>query len=311
MNGKKNIFIVDDVQENLQVLGNILKEQGFNISFARDGVQALKGVEKRKPDLILLDVSMPEMDGYEACERLKSDSDTSDIPVIFLTARSEVEDMVKGFRLGAVDYVTKPFHKEELLARVSTHLDLKDAKDIIKRQVEELEKKNEELYQNSITDRLTGVSNRLFLLDFLNREFSKARRKETPLSCIILDIDHFKKVNDSYGHLAGDRILAETAKLINSEVRNEDVFGRYGGEEFLLILPDTTMDEARKVGEKVRTAVESNTVLFEGKELKITISLGLAEYLNSESANEDQLIGSADTALYSAKKSGRNRLVAN
>ncbi len=314
---KQSIFVVDDVQANLQVVGNILKGKGLNISFARNGEQALLGIKKKKPDLILLDISMPEMDGYEVCERLLADDQLSEIPVIFLTARTQTEDIVKGFRVGAVDYVTKPFNPEELLARVFTHLELKLARDTIKSQnleLKELNKtlkaKNEELYRLSVTDKLTGVYNRLYLMDALSKEFARSHRHHMDLSCIILDIDHFKKFNDTYGHQVGDDVLVQTAQLVKSLLRQEDYFGRYGGEEFLLILPDIDISGALKVAEKVRETIEEARYSIDILRLSVTVSLGISDIRSGDIRSGEALVHNADLALYEAKKTGRNRSIA-
>ena len=306
---KKNIYIVDDIEENLQVVGAMLKEEGLNISFARNGESALKGIAKKIPDLILLDISMPEMDGYEVCEHLKTDKATADIPVIFLTGRSQADDIIKGFQYGAVDYVTKPFNAEELLARVSTHLELKESRDIISRQNNELKELNSELYQLSITDKLTGIYNRLYIMEMISKEFSKSKRNNSTFSCILFDIDHFKKFNDTYGHLAGDHVLEKTAQLARDMIRTEDSLGRYGGEEFLLVLPDINAEKAEAVGEKIRAAIQDCSYTFGKHTLNVTISLGVSDNTRSDPEDEKEIIDNADKALYKAKNEGRNRAV--
>ena len=309
MDEKKNIFIVDDIEENLQVIGTILKENNLNISFARNGTQAIAGIEKKLPDLILLDITMPDIDGFEVCGKLKANPATEDIPIIFLTARTQTEEIVRGFRTGAVDYVTKPFNKEELLARVSTHLQLKEARDIISRQNEELKIKNEELYRTSITDKLTQVYNRLYIMEALSKEFSRCKRHKEQLSCILFDIDHFKNCNDTYGHQTGDAVLIGTAQAARSQIRKEDHFGRYGGEEFLLVLPNTTAGEALEVAEKIRKKIEGHVVEYGNNKLNITISLGIADNSDPQTKDEEELLHKADIALYHAKDSGRNRTI--
>jgi len=309
MNDKKNIFIVDDVQENLQVIGNILKDQNMNISFARNGKQALTGIEKKLPDLILLDINMPDITGYDVCEKLKANEITKHIPIIFLTARTQTDDIVKGFQLGAVDYVTKPFNREELLARVFTHLELKEARDIIHKQNEELKQKNEELYNTSITDKLTQVHNRLYIMEALSKEFSRCKRHKENLSCILFDIDHFKKCNDTYGHQTGDMALIETALLTQSILRKEDYFGRYGGEEFLLVLPNTTAEEAKIAAEKIRIKIETHEIQYNKNKLSITVSMGISDNNDNGVETEEELLHKADLALYHAKHQGRNRTI--
>ena len=300
---------MDDIEENLQVIGSILKDNNLNISFARSGTQAISGIEKKLPDLVLLDISMPDIDGYEVCRRLKALPETQDIPIIFLTARTLTEEIVKGFRTGAVDYVTKPFNREELLARVSTHLQLKEARDIISRQNEELTMKNDELYRISITDKLTQVHNRMYIMEALGKEFSRCKRHKDNLSCVLLDIDHFKKINDTYGHQTGDMVLIETALLTSSQIRKEDHFGRYGGEEFLLVLPAAGADEARLLSEKIRKKIENHIVKYNRNKLKVTISAGISDNRDAAVESDGELLRRADIALYKAKNMGRNRSI--
>ena len=301
-----NIYIVDDIQENIQVLGKILIEQGYNIHVARNGNQLLNGIQKMKPDLILLDISMPGMDGYEVCKILKADNSTRDIPIIFLTARTEKNDIVKGFRTGGVDYITKPFYAEELLARVNTHLELKRARDMVIQQKEDLQLKNNELYNMSITDNLTKAYNRRYMMEVLEKEFSRSQRHSSDLSCIIFDIDHFKKFNDTYGHQAGDFVLEETAGRVKEGVRKEDYFARYGGEEFIILLPDINIDMAFSAAEKIRMIVESSHYIREKLEVSVTISLGVSSFGRNHPKTQDELVYFADTALFQAKESGRN-----
>ncbi len=308
---KKNIFIIDDEKTNIQVITTILKEKLMNISFALDGKRGLEAIARELPDLVLLDLSMPDMDGFEVCKRLKADAATAEIPVIFLTARVESENIVKGFSLGAVDYINRPFLREELLVRISTHLELKESRDLIREQNEELKIKNNELYIMSITDKLTDVYNRLYIMNALTREFSKSKRHLTDLSCILFDIDDFKKFNDKHGYQHGDFILKETAQLVKSILRTEDYFGRYGGEEFLIILPGVTTNEARVVAEKVRQKVESAQYTIEDRSVSISISLGIANINYDIPLSEKELLLFADNALYEAKERGKNQTVAH
>ncbi|MCP4220389.1 MAG: response regulator, partial [bacterium] len=189
-NGRARILIVDDNPENLQVLGKTLREEGYKLLAARSGMQALTSVKKKKPDLILLDIMMPEMDGYEVCRRLKQDPQTDRIPVIFLTAKSDTADMVKGFELGGVDYITKPFVKEIVFARINVHIKLKSA----------LEK----LEEMSVTDELTGVFNRRYAYIILEKYIASAKRERKNFVLCYIDIDHLKTINDTYGHSKGD-----------------------------------------------------------------------------------------------------------
>jgi PleD family two-component response regulator len=238
------VLIVDDVAKNLQLLGNILKKENYRIAAANNGKQAVAIASDINPDLILLDVMMPEMDGFEACGKLKNIPETKDIPIIFLTAKVETEDMIKGFKAGAVDYVTKPFNSYELLARVKTHLELKISRDL-------LEKKNKLLEILSITDGLTGLYNHRYIVDALSQRITETRRYGKPLSIVMLDIDYFKKINDKYGHVFGDEVLIKISSVIEETVREVDIAGRYGGEEFLIVIPDTDSSGAYKTAERL------------------------------------------------------------
>ena len=302
----QNIYIVDDILENIQVLGKILVDHGYNIQVAHSGEQLLTGIQKKIPDLILLDVSMPGMDGYEVCRTLKKKDATKDIPVIFLTARTDKDDIIKGFKAGGIDYITKPFHADELLIRVNTHLQLKQAHDLIKQQKEDLQQKNDELYSLSITDGLTKIHNRLFFMDILKKEFSRSQRHSADLSCILFDLDHFKIINDTYGHLTGDYVLKETARHVKTVVREEDYLARYGGEEFIILLPDTGIDQAYTVAEKIRKIIEASQFSDDDTVVSVSISLGVSSSTSGHPENEEQLVHFADTALYQAKNSGRN-----
>lgn len=292
------VLIVDDVAKNLQLLGNILKKENYRIAAANNGKQAVAIASDINPDLILLDVMMPEMDGFEACGKLKNIPETKDIPIIFLTAKVETEDMIKGFKAGAVDYVTKPFNSYELLARVKTHLELKISRDL-------LEKKNKLLEILSITDGLTGLYNHRYIVDALSQRITETRRYGKPLSIVMLDIDYFKKINDKYGHVFGDEVLIKISSVIEETVRKVDIAGRYGGEEFLIVIPDTDSSGAYKTAERIRESIEK--IKWDKDGQKVTISGGVCEFKDEDS---EKLIAKADKLLYRAKESGRNRIEA-
>ncbi len=290
------ILIVDDTPENLQILGMVLKKEGYQIMVAGDGLQAMEAVAASKPDLILLDVMMPRMDGFTLCTRLKAEPETADIPVIFLTAKTAVEDVIKGFELGAVDYVTKPFNLREVLARTATHLKVQSL-------LQELAEKNRVLQEMVITDGLTQIYNRRHVMDRLEVEISLALRHQHPLSIIMFDVDHFKNVNDTYGHQVGDQVLTQIAQCVKANIRKTDLVGRYGGEEFLVLLPHTDNLNSREVAEHLRHEVDS--LGWEAAGLTTTISGGVAS-LEGQSLKE--LLQEADLLLYQAKTKGRNRI---
>ncbi len=288
-----NILIVDDKPRNIQLLGNILRNEKHNVEFALSGTEALAWTKSNSFDLILLDIMMPVMDGYEVCKELKSNSETSDIPIIFLTAKSDEENIVKGFDLGAVDYIVKPFRKRELLARVFTHLELKNTRDQLKRL--------------AAIDGLTKLYNHSFVNNRLYEEISHSFRHKIPLSIIMFDLDHFKKINDTFGHQTGDEVLVKVSQAIIDQLRMNDTPGRYGGEEFLIILPATSIADARIVAEKVRKSISALT--WDQKELRVTASGGICEYLAMNNENANELINRADKLLYQAKHNGRDQII--
>ena len=290
------ILIVDDTVKNLQILGTILKEENYKIAVANNGNQAILAANEIKPDLILLDVMMPELDGFETCKKLKSLSETKDIPIIFLTAKVETEDIIEGFKAGAVDYITKPFNSYELKARVKTHIELKISKDL-------LQQKNVILKKLSITDGLTGLFNHRHITDTLSRLVEENIRYKQPLSIAMLDIDNFKKINDEYGHLFGDEVLTRIANSIESCLRKTDLVGRYGGEEFLVLFAHTNLKGAIESVERIIKNIEN--LKWEKNNFKVTISSGVCEKKDEDTTT---LIKKADDLLYAAKKKGKNRV---
>lgn len=314
---KPLILIVDDTPKNLQVLVNILRKEECKVAVATDGKKALSLVTEHIPDLILLDVMMPEMDGFEVCKLLKESKEMNEIPIIFLTAKTETQDIVKGFELGAVDYVTKPFNSLELLSRVRTHLEVKKGKEQIlkinyqlRKEIEERTKITEELRMKNaildkmaVTDSLTGLFNHAHIIERLTQEVTKSRRYAFHLSIIMFDIDNFKRINDSYGHQIGDKVLVKVSSTITHELRKVDLVGRYGGEEFLVILPHTNIKGSVITAERIRKSIEALKWPEQG--MTLTISGGTCSLLNE---NVQDFIKQADDLLFQAKKSGRNQI---
>ncbi len=293
---KQKVLIVDDTPSNLLILGEALRPD-YEVFVATDGEDALQKALANPPDLILLDVLMPGMDGYEVCHRLKGNNVTQSVPVMFITARDSEEDEVKGLGLGAVDYITKPFRIPIVQARVRTHMELKLKTDI--------------LQNMSHRDGLTGIFNRRHADTAMTSEWKRAVRQGLTLSVMLLDLDHFKLFNDNYGHLAGDECLKAVASLLASTVkRSGDVVARYGGEEFVIILPDTPLDKALVVAEKVRQAVEDLDIThqFSLTAPQVTVSIGVASAVPQLDSDTNVLLEVADHALYDAKQAGRNRV---
>lgn len=294
---KSTILIVDDNPKNLQVLGQIVKELGSKIAFAGSGRKAVLYANENRTDLILLDIMMPEMDGYQVCRALKENPNTSDIPLIFVTAMDEAENEKKGFELGAVDYIVKPFNPDIVKARVTTHLRLKIKTDLLEKLAG--------------IDGLTDIPNRRMLDERLYSEFSRAMRQGTPLTFVMIDIDNFKNYNDNYGHSAGDLCLRSVAAEIkNSVKRSSDFAGRFGGEEFAVILPGLDGEGVFMVLETLRSNIENLKLRHEYSNVaeSVTISLG-AVTLRPELGDGIgvlDIIDQADRALYQSKRNGKN-----
>lgn len=296
MNEKSSILIVDDNLDNLRVLGTILRQNNYRVVIAQSGEQALKILGIISVDLILLDIMMPELDGFETCKRLKAHLDWQIIPVIFLTAKVEESEVIKGLEIGAVDYITKPFNTAVLLARVKTHVQLYQYHKL--------------LHEQAYIDGLTLIPNRLKFEKVLLDEWNRTLRIGADLAVLMIDIDYFKNLNDTYGHLTGDQVLKQVATTIDSIVKRADDFvARYGGEEFVVILPNIKLNEALILAENIRQAVESLNIVNKNTRLgRITISVGAASLTPNFSLSPMQLVDKADQQLFLAKNNGRNRV---
>ena len=297
------ILVVDDSHDNVEIISTRLRFRGYEVEEAGRGEEALELVHKNPPDLILLDVMLPDLDGYEISRRIKNNVELPFIPIILVTARDSTQDKVAGLDAGADDYLTKPINFPELEARVRSMLR-------IKRLQAELEEKNRELEQLSISDGLTGLFNHRHIQALLEEEFERANRSGDPISVCMLDLDRFKGVNDTHGHQIGDAVLVEMAEILRHTAREVDRLGRYGGEEFIVILPETGIEEAAVFAERVREAVQAHPFAeSRGKPLNMTISGGVAEYPHPLVNNPYELVKYADQALYQAKNAGRNRVI--
>lgn len=290
------ILIVDDEQINLLALMNILKDD-YDLKLAKNGEQAISLARKTLPDLILLDVMMPDMDGFEVISKIKKMDETAHIPIIFITGLDSAEDEEKGFLLGAVDYVIKPFKPIVVKARIGTHMR-------IVRQMQLNEKMG-------MQDGLTGIANRRYFDMQFAREWNRAIRERIPISFLMMDIDRFKIYNDTYGHLQGDAMIKVVAKAIeHAAKRSADFAARIGGEEFGLILPNTNKDGAIEVAEQIRMKVEALQVpCSTGEITTTTLSIGLSSVVPAENDLCADFINKADKNLYEAKQQGRNRVV--
>ncbi|MBW1670562.1 MAG: diguanylate cyclase [Deltaproteobacteria bacterium] len=295
------ILVVDDSRLISHVAKTILTQQGHEVILAQDGLAGLQAAKSEYPDLILLDLIMPVMDGYQMCQNLKEEDSTKEIPVIMLTSKAEPADKVKGLKLGALDYVTKPFDEGELLTRVNIQLRLKQL-------YEALQEKNRQLQKLANRDGLTDLYNHRYFHEQLSKDFLRAQRYHESLSCILLDIDYFKKFNDTYGHQTGDIVFRDLGQVIKDSIRDRDFAARYGGEEFAIVLYHTDGPAALQVAERLRQMVEHCDVRDRDNVLHVTISLGIATFPHQQIRYYKQIVECADKALYKAKRNGRNRV---
>ncbi|ETR67483.1 MAG: response regulator receiver modulated diguanylate cyclase [Candidatus Magnetoglobus multicellularis str. Araruama] len=295
---KSTILIVDDNPLNIHVLAQTLFKE-YDVKIATDGPSALTILDQdNKIDLILLDIMMPEMDGYEVCRRIKNKPSTRDIPVIFVSAKGEVEDQQHGFNLGAVDYITKPFDIPLVQARINVHLRLKN--------------KSEKLEKLALLDALTDIPNRRSLDDSVEREFKRGKRDKKTISLLMIDVDHFKAFNDHYGHGAGDICLKKIAQTLESCIKRPgDMVGRYGGEEFMVVLPDCIHSGAVTIAEEMRQKIEMLNIPHKYSSVAdhVTVSIGVKSKLCESEITSQEMMNDADQMLYLAKEQGRNRVV--
>jgi len=315
------VFLVDDNPHNLDLLAGILRGSAFRVRMVNDGKRALEMIRARLPELVLLDITMPDLDGYEVCRRLKADPVTAALPVLFISALDDPIDKVKAFAVGGVDYLPKPFHAEEVLARVRSHLTIGR----LRRQLEERSRRLEEALQSleevSRTDPLTGLRNRRFLLQHIDPMVAACLASHrTPgaapydLLFLLLDLDHFKHVNDTFGHAAGDAVLAQMGERLRSTCDTRDLLVRWGGEEFLVVAPTQPREGGEERAERVRVLVSGDAfVLDGGRRVQATCSMGFARLpfipAHAEELGWGDVAAAADAALYAAKRAGRNAWV--
>lgn len=336
-----DILIVDDTPENLRLLSTMLNQYGYKVRKVMSGEMALKVVKNATPDLILLDIGLPEMNGYEVCQQIKSMPESQDIPVIFLSAYDQTEQKIKAFAVGGVDYITKPFQLAEVKARIETHLQLRELQKAYSRLVEELQEKNQKLQQkiedheaeiirrkivekelNKVNqeleklanfDPLTGLANRRKFDQMIRLEWRRLLQEKAYMTIILCDIDSFKNYNDTYGHQAGDECLAQVAQAIQQQVkRSHDLVARYGGEEFIILLPNTDQAGALTIAEQMRQAVIDLQIQHSTSAVAplVTLSLGIFSQIPNLESTLENVIYKADQALYLAKTQGRNQVVA-
>ena len=321
---KEYILVVDDTPHNLQLLLNMLTRKGYEAMGVSDGIKALADMQDKLPDLVLLDINMPNINGFEVCQKLKSGDRTRDIPIIFVSARDEVLDKVQAFSLGGVDYITKPFQIAEVLARVENQLTLRRLQQQLQAQNEQLKKEidhrvvaetllqeaNKKLEQLVNLDGLTQLANRRCFDEYLEQEWQRLGREQLPLSLIMCDIDFFKNYNDTYGHVTGDDCLRKVSGVIKESVRRPaDLAARYGGEEFVLVLPNTDIEGAVSIAESIRHQLSDLAIPHEDSPVSqfVTLSLGVTCLTPKVDSNPSVLLTAADYALYRAKELGRDQ----
>ncbi len=305
-NKECKILAIDDSPIVCKTYGAIMSRYGLEYQYITDPLSAMQTIREYKPDLILMDAHMPGIDGYELTRRITADREFENTRIIMVTGDIKNKSGVEALDTGVSDFLTKPFDEKVLLARMRTQLVSKKLHDELKNAFQEMKILKEKLELMSVTDGMTGLFNHRYFYDTLARVIEVNKLSGEPICILILDIDHFKKFNDTHGHKAGDAVLVKVAEVIKRGVRENDFAARYGGEEFTVILPGADISLAVEIGEKLRTGIEAEKVKYEGLLLSVTVSLGVAEYDGIK--DESALVVSADNALYKSKENGRNCL---
>lgn len=296
------ILIADDSIVSRHLLEATLRKWGYDVVVACDGAEALEVLQRDDaPALAILDWMMPGLTGLEVCRRIRQRAREPYIYTLLLTSKSQKEDLIEGMDAGADDYITKPFDQHELQVRLRAGRRLADLQ-------AELLAAREALREQATHDSLTHIWNRSSILDMLSRELSRSEREHTPVGVIIVDLDHFKSVNDNHGHLAGDAVLCEAARRMQGAIRQYDTIGRYGGEEFLLLLPGCDDQSSYTQADRLRKQIENAELSLNEISLRLTASFGVTCAMPGEPWTPEALIRKADEALYLAKKLGRNRV---
>jgi diguanylate cyclase (GGDEF)-like protein len=295
------VLIAEDNRDLRDIVARMVQTLGHEVAVASTGKEALRQVHEHSPDIVLLDIMMPEMDGLEFCQALQKEEIIRDFHIIITSARDALEDKVKGLELGAADYLTKPFSLAELRARLQVGERIVRHRKLIKEQQQQLEHLARE-------DTLTKLSNRRHFDERLQEEWRRALRYGYSLSLLMCDIDHFKQVNDVYGHVHGDVVLKEVAQALLRGSRAGDVVARYGGEEFVVLLCEARLEQAVVAAERLRTAVKALSFTHPSGSFHVTLSVGITTAAIGESAEPAQFLAEADEALYAAKRLGRDRV---
>lgn len=304
---KAKILFVEDSTTQAQVVKGFLERKGYEVVWVKNGKSAIQIAKSQPIDVILLDLMLPDINGNEVARWLRLNQNTKGIPIIMLTVKGSVADKVTGLEAGADDYLPKPFDEIELNARIYACLRTKSLQDELKEKNRQLEGLLGRVEVLAITDPLTELFNRRRFTSVLEKEFKKTSRYKSPLSCMMIDIDHFKKINDEFGHKAGDMVLRDIAQIIKNTFREVDIPARWGGEEFAILLPLTKKDAAAKSAARIIEAISKHEFSYiDGK--KITVSIGIASAPSPSTDTADNLVDASDIAMYEAKNKGRNRI---
>jgi len=293
----KQVLIIDDSKLNVKILCDILSNEGYSIYYAYDGISGVKMANNLNPDVILSDIVMPGIDGFEVCRLIKHSYETKDIPIIMITAKTDSMDIKKALGLGAFDYIKKPFDDIEVIARVQCAVRYKEYEDKLK--------------DMAMKDGLTGLYNHSFLIKLFKNEYEKQIKENGNISFVMIDIDYFKKVNDIYGHISGDEILKGVSSLIKCNLSNYDISGRYGGEEFSIVFSNMTKEHIFSCCDVIRKTIENTIFKLKNKEIKITVSMGVCFKDKCNNISRGEMIRLADESLYIAKNEGRNNVKIN
>ncbi len=304
---KATVLLVEDDKLQATIIREFLEKKGYHVISVEDGMSAFKVAKTERLDIIILDRILPDIEGSEVCRWLKLDQATRGIPIIMLTEKGSIPDRIGGLEAGADDYMPKPFDENELNARIFVRLRSKSQQDELKQKNQQLEDMLTRVETLAISDSLTGLFNRRRFEFILSNEFKRAGRYKYHLSCLMIDIDHFKKVNDALGHQGGDVVLREVAQIIQTCIRDVDTIARWGGEEFVILSPSTSTENAKLAAARILNAVSHHS--FTGLvERRITVSIGIAGLPDPSLDTQEKLVNAADLAMYEAKKNGRNRV---
>ncbi|NLM34924.1 MAG: diguanylate cyclase [Clostridiales bacterium] len=290
----RTVLIADDSKLNILMITDILKSEGYEVYSVTSGLEVMDAIKKYKPDIVLLDVVMPGKDGFTVCSEIKCNYQFKNLPVIMVTARTEAKYLKTALEIGAFDYIRKPVDAIEVIARIKSALRYKEHQ--------------EKLEEMAMKDGLTGLYNHALLIELLAKEHSKQKRLRGSLAFLMIDIDYFKKVNDTYGHLKGNEVIKGVANIMMTTIREGDIAGRYGGEEFGIVLSNITLDKVIAVSERIRRRIALQSFSLEGQTVNITVSIGACYKSPDNDISHMDMIKIADEAMYEAKRSGRNNV---